>query len=71
MAAKSLSFEKAIEKLEKIVLEMEKGEISLDDSLKKFEEGVKLSKLCLEKLDEAEKKITIISEGGQESEFDR
>ncbi len=57
-----LSFEKALERLESIVQEMESGELSLENALKKFEEGVKLSQLCTQKLNETEKKITILME---------
>ena len=54
------SFEEQISKLEKIVLELEKGELSLDDSVKKFEQGIKISKECNEILEKAEKKINIL-----------
>ena len=57
-----LSFEKALERLESIVQEMESGELSLENALKKFEEGVKLSHFCTQKLNETEKKITILME---------
>ena len=52
-----LKFEKALEKLEKIVEDLEAGNIPLEDALKKYEEGVKLSRLCTEKLTQAETKI--------------
>ncbi len=55
-----MNFEENIEELEKIVTELEKGDLNLDDSIKKFEEGMKLSKKCNEMLEEAEKKITIL-----------
>ena len=51
-----------MEKLEKIVTELEKGELNLDDSISKFEEGIKISKECNKILEEAEKKITILLE---------
>lgn len=54
---KEVSFEKALEKLEKIVSELEDGDMALDSSLKKYEEGVKLARMCQEKLDKARKKI--------------
>jgi len=54
------TFEKAIKKLEQIVQQLESGEQPLEDAVKKFEEGVKLSKFCSEKLDETEKRITIL-----------
>lgn len=57
-----LSFEEAIENLEKIVSELETGKLSLDDSVKKFEDGMKLSKYCNETLNKAEKEITILLE---------
>lgn len=54
------SFESQIENLEKIVAELENGELSLDESVSKFEEGIKISKECNKILEEAEKKITIL-----------
>ena len=57
-----LTFEEAIENLEKIVTELETGNLSLDDSVKKFEHGMKLSKHCNEILGKAEKEITILLE---------
>lgn len=59
---KELTFEEAIENLEKIVGELETGKLSLDESVKKFEEGMKLSKHCNEILNNAEKEITILLE---------
>ena len=56
----AVKFEKALARLETIVSELERGELSLDDSLKIFEEGVKLSKTCLKILDEAEQKVEIL-----------
>lgn len=56
----SKSFEEQMEDLEKIVGELEKGELNLDDSVAKFEEGIKISKECNKILEEAEKKITIL-----------
>ena len=55
-----ISFEDNMEKLEKIVTDLEKGNLNLDDSVKKFEEGMKISKECNKILEEAEKKITIL-----------
>lgn len=54
------NFENNIKELEKIVTELEKGELNLDESISKFEEGIKISKQCNEILEEAEKKITIL-----------
>ena len=55
-----LTFEIAMKQLEQIVQELESGNLSLEDSIKKFEEGIKLSKFCSAKLDETEKKITLL-----------
>ena len=55
-------FEEAMEKLEKIVESLESGDLSLEDSIKAFEEGMKLAKFCSEKLEEAEKKVTMLVE---------
>lgn len=54
------TFEQNMEELEKIVQELENGKLNLDDSIKKFEEGMKISKKCNEFLEEAEKKITVL-----------
>ena len=56
------SFEDKVEELEKIVEELEKGDMSLELSLKKFEEGMKLSKECSDILEKSKKKIKIILE---------
>ena len=58
-----MKFEEAISKLEKIVDQMEKGDLTLDQALKKYEEGIRLSRLCTKALDEARKKIEIVEEG--------
>jgi exodeoxyribonuclease VII small subunit len=58
-----IKFEKALEKLEKIVEDLESGDISLDEALKKYEEGVELSRACQKKLQQAEKKIEILTRG--------
>lgn len=64
---KEKNFEEAMERLRAIVEELERGDLSLEESLKKFEDGVKLSQFCLAKLDEAEKRIEVLarSEGGK------
>jgi len=54
------SFEENIDDLEKIVSELESGDLNLDDSVSKFEEGIKISKECNKILEDAEKKITIL-----------
>lgn len=56
----ALKFEDALARLETIVAELEKGDLPLNDSLKMFEEGIKLSKTCLKMLDDAERKVEIM-----------
>ncbi|GJL62665.1 MAG: exodeoxyribonuclease 7 small subunit [Nitrospirales bacterium] len=53
-------FEQALARLETIVTELERGELPLDESLKIFEEGIKLSKTCMKVLDDAERKVEIL-----------
>lgn len=52
-----IKFEKALNRLESIVEELEKGELDIDKSLEMFEEGIKMSRVCSKKLNEAEQKI--------------
>lgn len=54
------SFEEKMEDLEKIVSDLENGDLNLDDSVSKFEQGMKISKECNKMLETAEKKITIL-----------
>ena len=56
------NFEESMKKLEGIVTELENGNLNLDESVKKFEEGMKIAKQCNTILEEAEKKITILLE---------
>ncbi len=58
-------FEKDLEKLEKIVNTLEEGGLPLDDSIKKFEEGIKLAKRCEKALSSAEKKIEVLTKDAQ------
>lgn len=51
------SFEKALNRLEEIVSQLETGDLSLDESLKIFQEGIELSRFCTKKLTEAEAKV--------------
>ncbi|MBN2282529.1 MAG: exodeoxyribonuclease VII small subunit [Deltaproteobacteria bacterium] len=53
-------FEKALERLEDIVRRLEEGEMTLDESLKAFEEGIRLARFCSKKLDEAERKVEVL-----------
>ncbi|MGI6093298.1 MAG: exodeoxyribonuclease VII small subunit [Veillonellaceae bacterium] len=54
----TISFEDALSKLEAIVKQLEQGDLSLDQSLDQYAQGVRLSRLCLAKLNSAEDKIT-------------
>lgn len=53
-------FEAALARLEEIVQELEKGDLPLEQSLKLFEEGIKLSRICNSRLEEAERKVEIL-----------
>lgn len=56
----AVKFEQAMARLEAIVGELEKGDLPLDESLKIFEEGIRLSKSCLKVLEEAERKVEVL-----------
>ena len=56
------TFEQALKQLEQIVNELESGDIPLEKAIKKFEEGIELSKFCAEKLDESEKRVTMLTQ---------
>jgi exodeoxyribonuclease VII small subunit len=57
---KEISFEEALKKLEEISIKMGDTGLSLEESIKMFQEGMDLSSVCNKKLDEAEKKINIV-----------
>ena len=57
-----MKFEQALERLEKIVEEMESAKLPLDEVLKCYEEGVNLAKFCTAKLEDAQKKIEILAQ---------
>ena len=57
MAAKKLKFEEAMQRLQEIVGKLESGEESLEDSMKLFQEGAKLSAQCYQMLDKAEQQV--------------
>jgi exodeoxyribonuclease VII small subunit len=61
-AKKKMGFEESMTRLEEIVEELEAGEFSLEESIKKFEEGLELGKKCRSMLDEADEKIKILVE---------
>jgi len=56
----TVKFEEALARLEAIVAELERGELPLEDSMRIFEEGMKLSKVCLKMLEEAERKVEFL-----------
>ena len=71
---KDMPFEQALEELEKLVDDMEQGDLPLDAMIKCFERGTMLSKLCRQKLSKLEKKIEVLvkdtGDGGEWQEFD-
>jgi len=68
-----MSFEEALKELEAIVENLEKGDLTLDESINAFQRGIEISRYCSKKLDEVERKISILieNENGeiQEKEF--
>ena len=68
MKDKNIKFEDKILELEKITKELESDELTLDDSIEKFEIGMKISKECKDMLDNVEKRITILIDG-EEKDF--
>ena len=60
--SKVFEYEESVKRLEEIVRKLESGELSLDDSVKLYEEGTRLSAECYKKLKNAEQKITELSE---------
>lgn len=60
MADKKNTFENSLKELEKIVRRLEEGDSSLEESLKLFEDGVKLSRECQERLNQAERRIEVL-----------
>ena len=62
----NLNFEEAMKNLEEIANSLEKGDLDLDTSIAKFEEGMKLSKQCNDFLENAEKRITILLKDGND-----
>lgn len=59
---KEQTYEESMKELEQVVKDLESGELSLDESIKKFEKGMKLSKHCNSLLEDAEKKISVLIE---------
>ncbi|WLD57397.1 exodeoxyribonuclease VII small subunit [Salinispirillum sp. LH 10-3-1] len=62
---KSNNFEKSLADLEKIVVQLEQGELSLDEAMAAFEQGVRLTRACQQQLDAAEQKVRILLDESQ------
>ena len=58
--AKEVKYEEALKRLEKLVAELDRSELDLETRLKKFEEGTRLARLLLKKLDQARKKVELL-----------
>lgn len=56
------TFEQSLKQLEQIVHELESGDLPLETAIKKFEEGIELSKFCSQKLEETERRITLLTQ---------
>ncbi len=63
--ARQPGFEEALARLEKIVKNLEDGDLPLDESLRLFEEGVSLTRLCAARLEEAQKRIDLLTRSEQ------
>ncbi|SDQ48457.1 exodeoxyribonuclease VII small subunit [Carnobacterium viridans] len=69
--AKNLKFEEAMQQLEEIVTNLERGDVPLEEALDQFQKGVSLSKFCKEALQNAEQTLTkIVDENGKEKLFE-
>ena len=62
MAAKKMTLEQSFEGIDRIIDELQRGELSLEESFKKYEEGMKLIKNCNDAIDKVEKKLIVIDE---------
>lgn len=60
MAAKKMSLEECFEGLDDIIVDLQSGELSLEDSFKKYEDGMKLIKKCTETIDKVEKRLIVV-----------
>ncbi|EDP68543.1 exodeoxyribonuclease VII, small subunit [Carnobacterium sp. AT7] len=69
--AKKMKFEEAMQQLEEIVTNLERGDVPLEEALDQFQKGVSLSKFCKETLQNAEQTLTkIVDENGKEKLFE-
>jgi exodeoxyribonuclease VII small subunit len=69
MAEKGMNLEESFEKLNQIVEQLEKPEISLEDSFALYQEGMKLLKCCSDSIDKVEKELIILGENGETNEL--
>ncbi|MEG0497071.1 MAG: exodeoxyribonuclease VII small subunit [Carnobacterium sp.] len=70
-AKEKIRFEEAMQQLEEIVTNLERGDVPLEEALDQFQKGVGLSKICKETLQNAEKTLTkIVKENGEETLFE-
>lgn len=68
---KNLSFEEAITKLESIVKKLESGQVTLDEAMNEYSEGMMLAKICGDKLNSAQEKVNkILTESGELKDFE-
>lgn len=69
-STKSNSFEKSLAELEKIVQQLEQGDLPLDDAMQAFEQGIRLTRNCQQQLESAEQKVRILLEENQTHDTD-
>lgn len=69
MAEKEMKLEESFEKLNQIVVALEKPDVSLEDSFTLYQEGIKLLKACNDSIDKVEKELIILSESGETNEL--
>ncbi len=65
-SSKTVDFEKSLKQLEDLVEKLEKGELTLEESLKNFEQGIKLTRECRSALEKAEQKISVLTKEGKD-----
>ena len=70
MTAKKINLEKSLADLEKLVEELESGDLPLEKAMKKFEEGIKLTRGCQAALQEAEQKVEILLQSADEESLE-
>ena len=67
--ARELTLEQMFEKIENLIETLEQDEISLEDSFKAYQEGMKLIKICNDKINKVEKQVLVLNENGELDEF--